>query len=358
MNLALADNIRALRKGRKMTQEALATVLGVTVGAVHKWEAGLSVPELDMIVRLADFFDSSVDALLGYRMQDNNLDAVMNRIQTYWQSLDTAALAEGEKLLAKYPHSFRVVSTCADLYLTYGISGRDRKLLHRALELLELARVLLPQAGNPGSGEARIMHSIALVYYQLGEHEKALELLKKHNAGGRYSYEIGVMLALFMNRPEEAVPYLSETLAVGMISLFSATAGYAFVYRARGNWKQMLDITGLCNDLIVRMKTENRADFVEKAHAEVLILLAYARWKNGLEEACGEALLEAARLSAHFDSSPAYSLKSLRFIEQMESSALFDSLGATAAESIGLLLTMLDDPDFTAKWKEISSREQ
>ena len=75
MTLSLAENIRALRKERKMTQEALATVLGVTVGAVHKWEAGMSVPELDMIVRMADFFDSSVDALLGYRMQDNNLDA-------------------------------------------------------------------------------------------------------------------------------------------------------------------------------------------------------------------------------------------------------------------------------------------
>ena len=65
MKLTLAENIRSFRKERKMTQEALATVLGVTVGAVYKWEAGLSVPELDLIVRIADFFDTSVDALLG-----------------------------------------------------------------------------------------------------------------------------------------------------------------------------------------------------------------------------------------------------------------------------------------------------
>ena len=358
MTLSLAENIRALRKERKMTQEALATVLGVTVGAVHKWEAGISVPELDMIVRMADFFDSSVDALLGYRMQDNNLDAAMNRIHTYWQTLDTAALAEGEKLLAKHPHSFRVVRTCANLFLTYGLSCHDRKLLFRALELLNLARTLLPLNDNPHISEARIMHGISVAYHELGEHEKALELMKKHNTEGYFSYEIGVMLALFMNRPEEAVPYLSETLAIGMINMFCAAVGYAFVYRARGEWKQMLDITSFCNELIVRMKTKNQADFIEKAHAEALLLLAYARRKNGQEEVSEETLLEAARLSAHFDSAPAYSLKSMRFIEQADYSSLFDVLGATAAESIGSLLTLLDDPDFTEKWKEISSREQ
>ena len=44
--LKLAENIRALRKQRNLTQEQLAEVLGVTVGAVYKWEAGLSLPEL------------------------------------------------------------------------------------------------------------------------------------------------------------------------------------------------------------------------------------------------------------------------------------------------------------------------
>ena len=58
------------------------------------------------------------------------------------------------------------------------------------------------------------------------------------------------------------------------------------------------------------------------------------------------------------DSVPAYSLKSLRFLEQADCSALFDVPGAAAAESIGSLLTLPDDPDFTEKWKEISSLEQ
>ena len=42
MNLTLAENIRTFRKERNLTQERLAEALGVTVGAVYKWESGVS----------------------------------------------------------------------------------------------------------------------------------------------------------------------------------------------------------------------------------------------------------------------------------------------------------------------------
>ena len=66
MTLKLAENIRAFRKQRSLTQEQLAEVLGVTVGAVYKWESGQSVPELRLLVEIAYFFDTSVDVLLCY----------------------------------------------------------------------------------------------------------------------------------------------------------------------------------------------------------------------------------------------------------------------------------------------------
>ena len=43
MEMTLSKNIRAFRKQRSLTQEQLAEVLGVTPGAVYKWEAKLSV---------------------------------------------------------------------------------------------------------------------------------------------------------------------------------------------------------------------------------------------------------------------------------------------------------------------------
>lgn len=80
MKLKLSENIRMYRKQRKLTQEKLAETLGVTVGAVYKWESGLSQPELNMIVELADFFDISVDVLLGCEMKDNRLESTLDRL--------------------------------------------------------------------------------------------------------------------------------------------------------------------------------------------------------------------------------------------------------------------------------------
>ena len=42
MQIRLAENIRALRRQHRFTQEQLAESLGVTPGAVYKWEAGVS----------------------------------------------------------------------------------------------------------------------------------------------------------------------------------------------------------------------------------------------------------------------------------------------------------------------------
>ena len=57
METSIAENIRIYRKQRGLTQEQLSEALGVTAGAVYKWEAKLSIPELELIIQMADFFD-------------------------------------------------------------------------------------------------------------------------------------------------------------------------------------------------------------------------------------------------------------------------------------------------------------
>ena len=42
MKLNIQENIRNMRRERKLTQEQLAEALGVTMGAVSKWESGVS----------------------------------------------------------------------------------------------------------------------------------------------------------------------------------------------------------------------------------------------------------------------------------------------------------------------------
>ena len=65
-----SENLKALRKQRGFTQEELAARLNVVRQTVSKWEKGLSVPDADMLMRLAEILETTVSTLLGAAIHD------------------------------------------------------------------------------------------------------------------------------------------------------------------------------------------------------------------------------------------------------------------------------------------------
>ena len=65
MSNMFQDNFKALRKQKGFTQEALAIQLHVVRQTVSKWEKGLSVPDADMLQRIAEVLEVDVAQLLG-----------------------------------------------------------------------------------------------------------------------------------------------------------------------------------------------------------------------------------------------------------------------------------------------------
>lgn len=59
------ENLKACRKAKGLTQEELALRLNVVRQTISKWEKGLSVPDADLLVRLADLLEVPVSRLLG-----------------------------------------------------------------------------------------------------------------------------------------------------------------------------------------------------------------------------------------------------------------------------------------------------
>ncbi len=60
----LSDRIQYLRKVRGISQEGLAEQLGVSRQAVSKWESEQSMPDLDKIISMSDYFEVTTDYLL------------------------------------------------------------------------------------------------------------------------------------------------------------------------------------------------------------------------------------------------------------------------------------------------------
>lgn len=61
----LSENIKKFRKEKGFSQETLAQELNVVRQTVSKWEKGLSVPDAEMLTKIAEVLDVSVTVLLG-----------------------------------------------------------------------------------------------------------------------------------------------------------------------------------------------------------------------------------------------------------------------------------------------------
>ena len=61
----LNENLKTLRKEKGFSQEELASKVHVVRQTVSKWEKGLSVPDAEMLVQIAEVFEVPVSRLLG-----------------------------------------------------------------------------------------------------------------------------------------------------------------------------------------------------------------------------------------------------------------------------------------------------
>ncbi len=63
--MTFSENLMALRKKHGLSQEGLGALVGVSRQTVSKWELGSTTPELDKLVALSEYFDVSLDELVG-----------------------------------------------------------------------------------------------------------------------------------------------------------------------------------------------------------------------------------------------------------------------------------------------------
>ena len=56
--------LKSLRRERKMTQENLAEIFHISQTSVSKYERGEAVPDLETVVKMADYFGVSVDEFI------------------------------------------------------------------------------------------------------------------------------------------------------------------------------------------------------------------------------------------------------------------------------------------------------
>ena len=339
MKINISEKIRAFRKARKLTQEQLAEAMGVTVGAVSKWESGLSTPDLSLIVELARFFETSVDVLLDYKWQTGNMGATVKRIRRLRneKQFQDSAL-EAEKALLKYPNSFDVVYESAYMYSLMGMECKKKQCYERALTLLNRSLELIDQNTDNRVSEWSIRNSIAQMYLNLGHTEKGIEYLKKNNSEGMNNGDIGYILATSMYRPDEGLKYLSEALVAEVSHLFRITTGYVNAYLFKKEYDLAMGILQLTLSVLEGLKYPDRISYWDKMQVRMLTGAAAVAAIQQKAEDVEKYLCRARNLARAYDASPQSNFDNMRFFHGESGLTGFDDFGATAMESIDELV--------------------
>lgn len=60
------ERIKSIRKSKKITQKQLAQTVDVYQSRIARWESGVNEPSIEMLKKLAEALDTSIDYLVGY----------------------------------------------------------------------------------------------------------------------------------------------------------------------------------------------------------------------------------------------------------------------------------------------------
>lgn len=65
MNVLFNERLKALRKEKDLKQSELAEAINVTQRKISYWETGQLEPDLESLWKLSDYFNVSIDFLIG-----------------------------------------------------------------------------------------------------------------------------------------------------------------------------------------------------------------------------------------------------------------------------------------------------
>lgn len=225
----IARTIINKRREKGLTQDDLASYIGVSKASVSKWETGQSYPDITFLPQLAAFFNISIDELMGYEPQMSKED-----IRKLYLSLssDFAARAFDEVLghcreIAKkyfscFPLLFQIGALLVnnsmesgDMDKTFAVIGEAKELFIRVKkesEDSELCRLALNME--------------AFCALTLGNAEEVIELLEKTSNKVISTEALLAPAYQMIGKQRQAKSVLQVGIYQHMGSLFSALTDY------------------------------------------------------------------------------------------------------------------------------------
>lgn len=216
----LGTNIKELRKQKGLRQEQLAEAMGVSTASVSKWETNQSIPELTLLTELADFFEVSIDTLIGHTLNAGRLEALISQMEKAADAHEEEAAATlCEKILRNYPNNDRAVEACADCY--YKLFIHTNKKVYMEYCISQTKRLMSLKQGESEKDRLERIHYLANQYGLIHQWDTAKEYYEQSDVSGTNKASIAECM-LQQGKAEEAVTMVSDALIESVFHDFQA----------------------------------------------------------------------------------------------------------------------------------------
>src|SRR5262245_39211850 len=88
LDMAFAEQLKAAREARKLTQTRLAELLDVSPRVYNRWEKGLATPHFDTVVKIADILRVSLDELAGRKEPSGEVLVRNHKLHSLCRQID------------------------------------------------------------------------------------------------------------------------------------------------------------------------------------------------------------------------------------------------------------------------------
>lgn len=341
MKLKLHENIKRLRKEKNLTQEKLAEILGVTVGAVSKWENGNNTPDIVMLTMLASFFDVSIDVLLGYDMASKKAEKLVENIKLL---VSERRFDEAEKLsrdaMSRYPHDFAVIYAAADVYYVKTLENQDKEDALKAIDLLTKSLEYISQNKDPDINDFIIRSRIAYSYMVVDE-KAAFERFKQINFGGIHDTVLA-LLCIQNNEVDQALNYSTLGIINHLNELIDSTLYMIMSLASKGGKKNLDEAVCLADTMIevIAKFAGSEPGCYEKYMACYHVLKAYLYGCSGNENEMKKSLSEGKKLAESYDKNGTNDVaRHLKFYHaEKKHYHIFDSIGGNSVTGFSAAL--------------------
>lgn len=207
----IGRKIYELRKKNNITQEQLASAVGVSTPAVSKWETGVSMPDIMLLAPIARKLNTSIDALLSFKehLNDAEIEQIAKELKdTARREGLNAALQKSRNYLKEYPNCDELKLQAAMLPAMMAHTAEEEYLSDdKYQELMEESNRLLEDLLHSDTEFLRMAAILNLVsrYMQQQRFNEAEALLKKAPNQDYGIRQIYPSLYLMKNEEEKAM---------------------------------------------------------------------------------------------------------------------------------------------------------